>query len=116
MEERRKLERFELHSPTRVLLESGAKRKDEYELTTRDVSSGGAFLYASQPLPEGAKVRMEFMISVDALRKIAGEKGRASVRVRGTVIRSTQDGIAVRFESSYKITALDDGNSHYPLD
>lgn len=112
MEERRKLERFELNTPARVLLESGRSKKDEYNLTTRDVSSAGAFLYSSQPLPEGASVKMEFLLSLDTLQKLAGDKCRAKVRVKGKVIRSDENGIAIRFESSYKITALENNNSH----
>ena len=107
MGERRKLERFGLNAPAQIQLESGSKKQDTIRLTTRDISSGGAFLYSSQPIPEGANVKMEFMISLDTLRKLAGEEGRAKVRVKGKVIRSDSNGIAVRFESSYKITALD---------
>jgi hypothetical protein len=112
MEERRKLERFELNAPARVLLESGRCKKDEYNLTTRDVSSDGAFLYSTQPLPKGARVKMELLISLDALQKLEREKGRAKVRVKGKVVRSDWDGIAIRFESGYKITALEDNSSH----
>ena len=112
MEERRKLERFELNAPARVLLGSGRSKKDEYNLTTRDVSSDGAFLYSSQPLPEGAKVKMELMISLDTLQKLVRGKGRARIKVKGKVIRSDEKGIAIRFESSYKITALENNNSH----
>jgi hypothetical protein len=115
MEEKRKLERFELNAPARVLLESGSSKIDEYNLTTRDVSSAGAFLYSSQSLPEGANVRMEFLISLDTLQRIAGEKGKAKVRVKGKVIRSDSDGIAIRFDNKYKITALDSNNSHNGL-
>jgi c-di-GMP-binding flagellar brake protein YcgR len=105
MEERRRLERFELSTPARVQLESG-KGKAEYNLTTRDVSSGGAFLYSPQPLPEGAKVKMEFLISLETLQKLAGENGTAQVRVKGKVIRSDSNGVAIRFENGYKITAV----------
>ena len=63
MEERRKLERFEIHAPARVLIDSQGDARDEYNLTTRDVSSAGVFLFSSQNLPEGASVRMEFLIS-----------------------------------------------------
>jgi PilZ domain len=115
MGERRKLERFELCSPARVLLESGGNKKNEQNLVTRDVSSAGAFLYSSQPLPEGTSVRMEFVLSFDALRKLAGEDGRAKVRVKGKVIRSDSDGIAIRFDSGYKITTLNNNSSHNGL-
>lgn len=107
MEERRKLERFELNTPARIFVESAHHEKVTYELTTRDVSSAGAFLYSPQPLREGVSVRMEFLISLEALERIAGDEGRARVRVKGQVIRSDSNGIAIRFDSKYKITALD---------
>lgn len=112
MEERRKLERFEIHAPGRVLIDSQGNRRDEYNLTTRDVSSGGAFLFSSQNLPEGANVRMEFLISPDTLQKLAGKEAGARITVKGKVIRSDSSGIAIRFDSSYKITALDTYSSH----
>jgi hypothetical protein len=105
--EKRKLERFELHAPVRLLLETAGNREEEYELTTRDLSSGGAFLYSPQPIPEGAKARMEILISLDTIQKLMGENGWARVRVKGQVIRSDSNGVAIRFESSYKITALE---------
>ena len=110
MEERRKLERFELIVPARLLVKSGTNKIEEYHLSTRDLSSAGAYLYSFQALPEGACVRMEFLIPFDALEKIAGDKGRAKVRVKGQVIRSSSDGMAVRFDSKYKITALENTN------
>jgi hypothetical protein len=105
-EERRKLERFQLHAPARILLES-EDRKGEYNLMTRDVSSGGAFLYSSHAFPKGASVKMEFLILQHTLGKASGDKGRAKVRVKGKVVRADSDGIAISFESGYKITALE---------
>lgn len=115
MDERRKLERFELIAPARVLIETGRSERAEYDLTTRDLSSAGAFLYSSQSIPEGANVKMEFVLTLDTLQKFAGEKGRAKVRVKGKVIRSDSNGIAIRFDSNYKITAIGTNNSHNVL-
>lgn len=110
MEERRKLERFELNVPARITMKSGINKIEEYHLSTRDLSSAGAYLYSNQALPKGACVRMEFLIGFDTLEKIAGDKGRAKVRVRGQVIRSSSEGIAVRFDSKYKITTLENNS------
>lgn len=110
MDERRKLERFELSAPARVMIQSETGLKEELALTTKDVSSGGAFLFSSQPLTEGASVKMELLISLDMLRRLAGEKRAARIKVKGKVIRVDAEGIAVRFDSSYKITAIDNGN------
>jgi hypothetical protein len=108
-EERRRLERFKLHTSARILVELGEGKKEELDLTTKDVSSGGAFIYSDQPLPEGATVKIELLISLATIQKLAGEKGRAKVKVKGKVIRVNENGAAIRFDSKYKITALDNG-------
>jgi hypothetical protein len=111
MEERRKLERFSLSAPARVLIESEDSRKrEELNLMTKDVSSDGAFLCSSQPLPEGANVSLELLLSLETLRKFAGEGGKARIRLKGKVIRVDGNGAAIRFASKYKITALEDGH------
>jgi hypothetical protein len=50
---------------------------------------------------------MEFLILQHTLGKASGDKGRAKVRVKGKVVRADSDGIAISFESGYKITALE---------
>ena len=111
MEERRKLERFELNAPAKVIVQTKGDTKEELHLTTKDVSSGGAFLFASQPLAEGASVKMEFLISLDMLQELAGEKKAAKIKVKGRVIRVDAEGIAIQFDNTYKITALENGNN-----
>jgi PilZ domain len=111
-DERRKLERFELAAPARILVQSGRDKRVEYDLMIRDLSSAGAFLHSSRFVPVGTAVRMDFVLALDALQKLTAERGRARVRVRGKVIRSDSQGIAVRFESNYKITALSSESSH----
>ena len=108
--ERRRLERFNLTAPARVVVESEDGETEKLHLTTKDVSSAGAYLYCLQPLVAGTRVRIEMLIHPDTLRKVAADKGRARIRVRGKVIRVDADGIAVRFETRYKISALGDGN------
>jgi hypothetical protein len=104
--ERRRLERFDLTAPAKVLVASGISSNTALQLTTKDVSSGGAYLYCPQPMAEGARVKMDLVLSLDKLYKLVGESGRARIRVRGTVIRVDADGMAIQFESRYRITAL----------
>ncbi len=110
MEERRRLERFSLSTPARIQIESYGVRQEKFDLVTRDVSSAGAFLYSTQQIPEGANVRTEFYITLDTLGKTLGEEGKAKVRVKGKVVRVDPDGIAIRFDSRFRITALADNN------
>ena len=111
MDERRKLERFELSAPARVLTWSARGERAEHVLTIRDLSSDGAFLYSSHPLPVGTIVKMEFELTPEAFQTLAIEKGRARVRVKGKIVRSESQGIVIRFDGNYKITALGVGSS-----
>jgi hypothetical protein len=106
MKEKRRLERFELMAPTFLTLDSGGKSRERLQLVTKDISSDGAYLFCSQPLSEGSRVRMDLYLSLDKLSKIAGEVRRAKIRLKGTVVRLGTDGMAIRFESKYRINAL----------
>ncbi len=109
MEDRRKLERFELHVPALVVVESQSGREEVLDLTTKDVSSDGAYLLSSRLLPEGAMVKMEFQLALDSFRNSRRENGKARVRVTGRVIRVDGDGAAIRFGGKYKITTSGSG-------
>jgi hypothetical protein len=109
MEDRRKLERFELRFPALVVVESQNGEEVVRDLTTKDVSADGAYLLSSSLLPEGALVRMEFMLAMNSISKSAKENGRARVRVTGRVIRVDDNGIAIRFGNRYKITTAGSG-------
>jgi len=112
---RRKLERFELSTPALMMIASDAGTRREFDLTTKNLSSDGAFLYTSQPFSEGADVNLEFFITQEMIRSLRGEKGRAKVRVKGKVVRIEDDGVAVQFTSKYKITAAENGRRAFPL-
>ncbi len=107
MEERRKLERFELKAPTTVRVPLDGGRLQKFDLVTRDVSSAGAFVFSPQQIPEGTRVRIEFFIPLDTLKNVVGEQGRARVRVKGKVVRVDEDGVAICFDSRYNITAFE---------
>lgn len=109
MAERRRLERFDLAAPARLIVEAEGGNRAQLNLTTKDVSSAGAYLFCPKPLVEGVRVKMEILISLGTASRLLREKGKARIKVKGTVIRVDTDGIAIRFENKYKITALDSG-------
>lgn len=110
MAERRRLERFPLATPAQVIVESGFGEGAHVSLKTKNVSSAGAYLYCTQPFLEGAQVKMEMLICLDTLGRRANGKERAKIKVRGKIIRVEDGGIAIRFESKYKITTVSNGN------
>lgn len=112
MEERRTLQRFDLQAPTRVEVELEGGKRDVLSLATRDISSAGAFIATNQPLTAGMHVRLEMLLSLDMLKRFVGEGGKAKVRVKGKVIRSDSNGMAILFDSKYKILGGNGVNNH----
>jgi hypothetical protein len=105
MDERRKIERFELQADTRIEVVTGDGGTNTFATTTKDISCDGAYVTTSRPLPEGAAVKLEMLLSLDMLQRIVGQKGNAKVKVKGKVIRSENGGMAIQFDKKYKIQA-----------
>ena len=96
-QEKRSVERFELRLHT--VLQELENRAGQLELFTRDISSDGAYLCTEQTLPLDTPVELTFFLPV---RK----KIRSKIQTNGQIIRSEEEGIAVRFESKYQILAV----------
>ena len=105
--EQRKLERFELELPAKVMVvekHSPEMDADSLEVMTRDVCSGGAFFHADPPLPEGTAVKIDLVLSVDKLKQLTGK--HALIKLKGRVIRTENGGMAVQFDPNSKISSL----------
>jgi hypothetical protein len=90
--ESRRLERFSLKLPTFIsVLEPGSPTVN-LNLMTENISSGGAFFPTVKPLSEGLKVLVELV-----LKRESGLGGASRVKVKGEVLRSQPDGMAIRF-------------------
>jgi hypothetical protein len=90
-EESRKLERFSLRLPASI---SGLEPGDTIRnLMTGNISADGAFFLTSEPLPEGIRVLVEL-----TLKRESGLGKASKVHVKGRVLRSQPDGMAVLFE------------------
>ena len=103
MMEGRAYERFQLALPTRVeVVSSGGERV--FEAQTRDISAKGAFLKTREALPKGTGVRLDLTVESERITKLTGAQGL--IKVEGTVVRSTPEGIAIRFDGESKILSL----------
>jgi hypothetical protein len=94
-QERRVLSRFDLR------LRSMLKKLQDgeiLELFTRDVSSKGAFFLTGNPLPVDTNLSMTLFLPV-------GESARSKISVAGKVVRTENDGMAVRFDPSYTLVS-----------
>ncbi len=72
MAERRRLERFNLAAPAQLTAVTENRTKSQLDLTTKDISSAGAYLYCTQPFEKGARVNMELLISLRQAVKARG--------------------------------------------
>ena len=102
--ERRKLQRFSLKVFAVVqTLSPGVERV--LELSTQDISSGGAFFPMELPLPTGEKVKVTLYLSISAIEHILDLPRKARITTKGRVVRSTSHGTAVAFDKHYTISS-----------
>jgi hypothetical protein len=96
-QDRRGIGRFNLR--LRSLIKELREREKILELYTRDVSSDGAFFYTNDPLPVDTDLSMTLFLP-------AGPTPKGKISVDGKVIRTEQDGMAVRFNPNYTLVAV----------
>jgi len=101
--ERRRLQRFSLRAVAVVQVASSGEERT-FELSTQDISSGGAFFPMEVPLPTGEKVKITLYLSISALEQISNFTSKAKITTKGRVVRSTTHGIAVAFDGRYTIS------------
>ncbi len=96
-QEKRSVERFNLQ--LHAVLQELENRAGQVELVTRDISSDGAYLCTERPLPLDTPVELTFFLPV---RK----KIRSKIHTNGRIIRTEDEGIAVRFGAQYQIVSV----------
>ena len=101
--ERRDLQRFMLKASAVVETVSHGVEK-VFELSTRDISSGGAFFPMEVPLPTGEKVKITLFLSISTPEKISVFPSKAKIITEGRVVRSTEQGMAVAFGRHYRMS------------
>ncbi len=106
MVERRRLERFELAVPAslQVISGTGDREQEFINLLTKNVCAGGAYFYTDHPLPENTLVKIDLVLSIERLKKIKGKQ--AQIKVKGQVIRSEPNGMAICFDPEYSIKSI----------
>ena len=112
MNDRRKLERFELHVPAKVEVTGESGKREILQLETLDISADGAFFISEKSITEGAHIKLEMVLSMEKLQQLIGQRKQIGLKINGTVIRSDSQGIAVHFDKKYQISALNGLNSN----
>jgi hypothetical protein len=111
MDEQRCFERLDLVLRSRITVQgrNGNVEKGPMELTTENISSGGAFFCTDRPLSEGTKVVMEIVLPLERLKKAKGT--HAHVNVKGRVLRAGPEGMAIQFDNQFSILPVAQGVS-----
>ena len=104
--DRRKYERFSLILAAKTRLLNDKKKEDIeiFDLYTKNICAGGAFLSTLQPVPLGRQVKIDLVLHSETIQSLT--KKRAHITVKGKVIRTESTGIAVCFDKRYKITRI----------
>ena len=104
MKEQRKYERFQLELPARLEL-SFSERPEIFELQTKDVSAAGALLVGTpEQFPAGTRCRLELIVTSERIKELTGVQGL--IKIEGTVVRSTPEGVAIYFDGDCQILGL----------
>ncbi len=107
LQEKRRLERFDLKLPASITL-IGHEDREFISLLTSNICSGGVFFHTDTPLEVGTEVKIDFVLTIERLKKAQGKQ--ALIKVSGKVIRSDARGMAICFDKDYQIRSL--GNSN----
>ena len=103
MEERREYERFQLALPARLEMATSVK-KEIFDAQTRDISAAGAFFFTTERVPEGTRCQLELIVTSERIKELTGVQGL--IKIEGTIVRSTPDGVAICFDGDCQILGL----------
>ena len=104
MKEQRKYERFQLELPARLETNSTDK-KEILELQTKDISAAGALLVGTtEQFPTGIRCQLELIVTSERIKELTGVQGL--IKIAGTIVRSSPDGVAICFDGDCQILGL----------
>ena len=102
--EKRKVERFDLQLEAFVSLPGESSNTDMGNLVTRDISMSGVFLITDRPLPVGAKVNVDMILTLGGKKK--QDSQQAWIKASGKILRTDNQGMAVGFDDKSRILPL----------
>ena len=99
--ERRNMERFDLELSALLSINDESGNPRAFEVTTRNICSGGAFFKTDNPFSVGTDVKMDLILPLEKFKsqKVNGSR----IDVSGVVIRTEKQGMAVCFDKRYRI-------------
>jgi len=113
---RREQERYFLNLQAKISYRHSKDQSQVIDTVAANISSGGAFLATDHQFPMASKVdikfylsvedlrKLKFILSMDSLRQIRG--GHTWVNTTGIVIRKTEEGVGIIFDTDYQLTPM----------
>jgi hypothetical protein len=103
MEEQRLYKRHTARLPSRLEAIMTSGKKKIYDLETKDVSIGGAFIYTkeSSSFPKGTRFIIDLTIPSVSIKELTVVK--SLMECTGTIVRSTSEGIAIQCDTECEI-------------
>ena len=104
MKERRKHERFQLELPARLEVNT-SRRTEIFELRSKNISAAGTLLIGTiEQFPAGTRCYLELLVNSQRIKELTGAQGL--IKIGGTIVRSTADGLVICFDGDCQILGL----------
>jgi c-di-GMP-binding flagellar brake protein YcgR len=114
--ERREQQRFSLNLQARISCRHIEDQPPVIDTVAANISSGGAFVKTNHKFPMAAKVKIEFNLGLEDLKKLRFILTMESLKqftgkniwvsANGIVIRQEEDGIGLIFDKNYQFTPM----------
>jgi hypothetical protein len=98
------MERFPLEMPALLSTMDESGKQTSFEVTTRDICSGGAFFLTDHPLPLGTEVKMNLVLPI--FNGSTDKEIKTKLDFSGWIVRTESKGAAVCFHGKYKQTQV----------
>ena len=98
------MDRFTLELPALISMMDESGKTKSFEVMTKNICAGGAFLLLDNPLAVGTDVKMDLILPLENIPKMEGQGSR--IDVSGAVVRTESQGMAVCFDKKYTIEPL----------
>lgn len=96
-------ERLEIELNAFITYRNQEGDAESVELSTKNLSAGGAFFLADQALDLGQIIDIDLVLPLEHLRNLGGKS--VLIKASGKVVRKERDGIAVAFEDNRVVTS-----------
>ena len=114
--DKRSQERFSRNIQARITYRHHAEQMPVIDTVTANISSGGAFLETTHPFPLAAKVKIEFLLDFDDIKRLKFILSLESLKsltgktvwvcATAVVIRKETGGVGIIFDTDYQFTPM----------